>query len=238
MKCKCIVIDDEPVARKILEEFIKEIEFLQLVGTAEHPLAAMSMLEKQETDILYLDINMPKLSGLEFLNSFKTEASVILTTAYSEHAVEAFGLDVVDYLVKPISFERFLKASNKARDACVAKMPRQLEPTKRNHFFVKNDQLVERVFYDELIYAEAMLNYVLLHTTSKKIMVYLTIKSLQEQLPAEEFIKVHKSFIVNIKKIKSIQGTILDMGTAKIGMSQTLRDEVLSKVINGNILKR
>jgi DNA-binding LytR/AlgR family response regulator len=239
MKLQCIIIDDEPVARKVLQEFVEEINFLALKGQAENPLAAIQLLNDNEIDIIFLDINMPKINGIDFLKSSTTSASIIMTTAYTDHAVEAYGLDVLDYLVKPISFDRFLKACNKAKELRELKKIRQTPPDKNSdHFFIKCDSQIEKVFYHDLVYAEAMLNYVMLYTTSKKMMVYITIKSLEEQLPTDTFIKVHKSFIVNINKIKSIEGNILDIGNAKITISQSLREKVVNEIVKDKMIKR
>jgi DNA-binding LytR/AlgR family response regulator len=239
MKLKCIIIDDEPVARKVLQEFIEDINYLELIGQAENPLNAMSLLDENEVDILFLDINMPKINGIDFLKSSKTRATIIMTTAYAEYAVEAFGLDVLDYLVKPIAFERFLKACNKAKEVRESKKVPQVQPDKTSdHFFIKCDNQIEKVFYNDLIYAEAMLNYVMLYTTSEKMMVYVTIKVLEEQLPSDIFIKVHKSFIVNRSRIKSIEGNILHIGNESIAISQNLREKVLNEIIRDKMIKR
>ena len=239
MKLKCIIIDDEPVARKVLQEFIEEVDFLELAGHAENPLKAMSLLENNNIDIVFLDINMPKINGIDFLKTSKFNAVVIMTTAYPDYAVEAFGLDVLDYLVKPIAFERFLKACNKAKEAIELKRLKAVQQLPANdHFFIKCDNQIEKIFYDDLVYAEAMLNYVMLYTGSKKMMVYITIKSLEEQLPEHIFIKVHKSFIVNVHKIKSIEGNTLDVGIEKITISQNLRETVLAKIIKDKMIKR
>jgi DNA-binding LytR/AlgR family response regulator len=239
MKLKCIIIDDEPIARKVLQEFIEEIDFLELAGQAENPLKAISLLNGNDIDVIFLDINMPKINGIDFLKSSKTNANIIMTTAYVEYAVEAYGLDVLDYLVKPIAFERFLKACNKAKEIRDLKKITQTGPDKTNdHFFIKCNNQIEKVFYTDLIYGEAMLNYVMLYTNSKKMMVYVTIKSLEEQLPAGIFIKVHKSFIVNITKIKSIEGNILDIGNEKITISQNLREKVINEIIKDKMIKR
>ena len=239
MKLKCIIIDDEPVARKILQEFIEEIDFLELAGQAENPLKAMSLINDHIVDLIFLDINMPKINGIEFLKSTKLNAGIILTTAYADYAVEAYGLDVLDYLVKPIAFTRFLKACNKAKEINELKntAPVQTETT-GDHFFIKCNNQIEKIFYTDLVYAEAMLNYVMLYTTSKKLMVYITIKSLEEQLPAIIFIKVHKSFIVNLHTIKSIEGNTLDMGIKKITISQNLREKVMSEILKDKMIKR
>lgn len=239
MKLKCIIIDDEPIARKVLQEFIEEINYLELTGQAENPLKAISLLNNNDIDIIFLDINMPKINGIDFLKNSTINANIIMTTAYAEYAVEAYGLDVLDYLVKPIAFDRFLKACNKAMKACESKKISPALPQKNNdHFFIKCDNQIEKIFYQDLLYAEAMLNYVMLYTSSKKMMVYITIKSLEEQLPADIFIKVHKSFIVNINKIKSIEGNILDIGNEKIAISQNLREKVINEIVKDKMIKR
>jgi DNA-binding LytR/AlgR family response regulator len=239
MKLKCIIVDDEPIARKVLQEFTEEIDYLDLVGQAENPLRALPLLNDNDIDIIFLDINMPKINGIDFLKSSKTTAAIIMTTAYAEYAVDAYGLDVLDYLVKPIAFDRFLKACNKAKEIREFKKSTQPQIDKTdNHFFIKCNNQIEKVFYADLIYAEAMLNYVMLYTTLKKMMVYVTIKSLEEQLPPDIFIKVHKSFIVNINKIKSIEGNILDIGNEKITISQNLREKVINKIVKDRMIKR
>jgi DNA-binding LytR/AlgR family response regulator len=239
MKLKCLIIDDEPVARKILQEFIEEIDYLELAGQAENPLRAMNFLHDHSIDIIFLDINMPKINGVDFLKTSKPGAKIIMTTAYAEYAAEAYGLDVLDYLVKPIAFDRFVKACGKAREAISGVNRTHTDPAKASdHFFIKCNNQIEKIFYDELVYAEAMLNYVMLYTPSKKLMVYVTIKSLEEQLPSTQFIKVHKSFIVNINKVKSIEGNIIDMGSEKITISQNLREKVIQEIIKDKMIKR
>lgn len=239
MKLKCIIIDDEPIARKVLQEFIEEIDYLELSGEAENPLKAMSLLNENDIDIVFLDINMPKINGVDFLKTTRLNVDIIMTTAYADYAVEAFGLEVLDYLVKPIAFERFLKACNKAKERRELKKITTPEPTKNNdHFFIKCNGQLEKVFYNDLMYAEAMMNYVMLYTNSKKMLVYVTIKSLEEQLPAHIFIKVHKSFIVNMHKVKSIEGNVLDIGNAKITISQNLREKVINEIVKDKMVRR
>lgn len=242
MKLKCIIIDDEPVARKILLEFIEEIDYLEFIGQAENPLKAMSLLDNNEIDIMFLDINMPKITGIEFIKNSRTNANIIMTTAYAEYAADAYGLDVLDYLVKPIAFDRFLKACNKAKEMKEIKALKGAMVNPQNktsdHFFIKCNNQIEKVYYADLVYAEAMLNYVMLYTNSNKMMVYVTIKSLEEQLPADIFIKVHKSFIVNVNKIKSIEGNILDIGNEKITISQSLREKVINEIVKDKMIKR
>lgn len=239
MKLKCIIIEDEPVARKVLQEFIEEIDYLELKGYAENPIKAMPLLDGRDIDIIFLDINMPKINGIDFLKSYKTNARIIITTAYPIYAVEAYGLDVLDYLVKPVSFERFLKACNKVKELSELKSTTSPNTGKSNdHFFIKCENQIEKVFYNDLLYAEAMMNYVMLYTTAKKLMVYITMKGLEEQLPFENFVKVHKSFIVNIEKIKSIEGNILHVGNEKIAISQNLREKVINQIIQDKMIRR
>src|ERR1700757_1066831 len=239
MKLKCIIIDDEPIARKVLQEFIADVNFLELIGEAENPLKALSLINENEIDVIFMDINMHKINGIDFLKNFKIQAAIIMTTAYADYAVEAYGLDVLDYLVKPIAFQRFLKACTKAKEALAAKKTATSVPqNSNNHFFIKCDNQIEKIFYDDLLYAEAMLNYVMLYTNARKMMVYITIKSLEEQLPSDIFIKVHKSFIVKINKIKNIEGNMVNIGEAKITISQNLRETVINKIVKDKMIKR
>jgi DNA-binding LytR/AlgR family response regulator len=241
MNLNCIVVDDEPMARKVLEEYIEDIDFLQLTGKAENVAKATVLLESNIIDLLFLDINMPGVSGIDFMRNSKRLPLTILTTAYTEYALEGFELDVVDYLVKPFSFERFAKATAKAKEYFELKnkveTPARPDPA-QNYFFVKCEGVIEKVFYDELLYVEAMLNYVVLHTESRKMMVYHTIKGIYEQLPPGLFLRIHKSTVVNKSKVKSIDGNELDLGKTKVYISQNLYEEVLKEILKDRMLKR
>ncbi|MBA3647415.1 MAG: response regulator transcription factor [Chitinophagales bacterium] len=241
MKLNCIIVDDEPVARKLLEEYMEDVDFLQLVGKAENPIKAAILLNSNKTDLLFLDINMPKMNGIEFLRSLTVLPLTIMTTAYTEYAIEGFDLAVVDYLVKPFSYERFLKACIKAKEYFELKN-RQTKSkgneTDLNYFFVKCEGKIEKILYDELMFVEAMLNYVVLHTEDRKLIAYLTIKGIEEQLPGSIFLKIHKSTIVNINKIKSIEGNEINMGKAKIAISQNLHESVMKEILKDKMIKR
>jgi len=240
MKLNCIIIDDEPPARKVLAEYIEDTDFLEIKGKAENPLKAYNFLTAGQVDLIFLDINMPKLTGIEFLRSSGSLPMTIITTAYAEYAVEGFNLNVLDYLVKPFSFERFLKAANKAKEQFMLEnqMLTEVKPPEEDYFFVKCDGKIEKIQYNELLYVEAMLNYVVLHTENRKLMVYITIKSILEQLPPANFLKVHKSFIVNTGKIKSIDRDEINMGKATVPVSQALYETVLKDILRDRMIKR
>lgn len=241
MKLTCIIVDDEPMARKVLEEYIEDVDFLELIGKAENPLKASALLSGNKVDLMFLDINMPKMSGIEFLRVSPDLPMTILTTAYTEYAIEGFELDVLDYLVKPFSAERFLKACVRAKEFYEVKnKPREHTdtPATQDYFFVKCDGKIEKVVYEELLYVEAMLNYVVLHTENKKMIVYLTIKGIEDQLPAGMFLKIHKSTIINTGKVKSIEGNEIDLGKAKVTISQNLRDAVMKEILKDKMIKR
>ncbi|MEP6676202.1 MAG: LytTR family DNA-binding domain-containing protein [Ferruginibacter sp.] len=241
MNLNCIIVDDEPMARKVLEEYIEDIAFLQLVGKAENPAKATVLLNSQKVDLMFLDINMPRMSGIDFLRSSTELPMTIMTTAYTEYAIEGFELDVLDYLVKPFSIDRFLKACTKAKEyhALKSKLTENIHINSiYDYFFVKCDGRIEKIFYNELLYVEAMLNYLLLHTEEKKMIVYLTIKGIESQLPGNIFLKIHKSTIVNITKIKTIEGNEINIGKAKVIISQNLRDKVMSEILKNKMIKR
>jgi len=239
MKLNCIIIDDEPLARKGLREYIQDVEFLQLVGEFDSPLKATEALSNQKIDLMFLDIHMPKITGLEFLRSLQHAPQVVLTTAYPQYAVDGFDLNVLDYLVKPVSFDRFLKAAIKARDT-VSKMnvSGSSAPTIEDYVFIKSDNKLVKLFYNDILFVEALQNYVTIHTANKKYITYLTFKSMEESLPADQFIRVHKSYLVSASKIESIEGNCIRIGAHEIPISRTVKEEVLEKLLKGRFLKR
>jgi DNA-binding LytR/AlgR family response regulator len=239
MMLNCVIIDDEPIARKLLQEYIEETDFLRLVGAAENPLKIAGLLAVQDVDLIYLDINMPKMTGMEFLRSAPNLPMVILTTAYEQYALEGFEMAVIDYLVKPFSLERFLKGSRKALEYKLLK-DRQHPNNDPNseYIFVKSDGKLKRVMLDELLYIQAMANYVILHTTKGRLIVYLTIKGILENLPPEKFMQVHKSYIVNLNKVTSINGNTIYLGNEQVPIGQNYCDAVMDKLLKGRFLRR
>lgn len=239
MILNCLIIDDEPIARKLLQEYIEEADFLKLAGVAENPLKATGLINELEPDLVFLDINMPKMSGLDFLRSANNLPMVIMTTAYGQYALDGFELAVVDYLVKPFSLERFLKASQKALELYTLKQKKPAaERAENSHIFVKCDGKIEKVLLDELVYIEALANYVTLYTKTGKLVAYLTIKGVLESLPHNKFLQVHKSYIVNLDFITTIEGNMLHVGQAKITVGQSYLNEVMSVVLKDRFIKR
>ncbi|OCX53860.1 DNA-binding response regulator [Mucilaginibacter sp. PPCGB 2223] len=241
MVLNCVIVDDEPIARKLLQEYIEETDFLNLVGIAENPLKAISVINSQPVDLIFLDINMPKMNGMEFLRSSANLPMVIMTTAYGQYALEGFEMAVVDYLVKPFSLERFIKAGQKALELKTLKqknIPAEKEKPDDEYFYVKCNGRIERIMYNELLYVEALANYITLYTNNNKLVVYLTIKGILEKLPPEKFVQVHKSYIVNIDRINTIEGNVLHLGYSKITVSPNYTDEVMKRILKGKFIKR
>ena len=192
-------------------------------------------------DVLFLDINMPKLTGIEFLRAGggPHRPLVVITTAYAEYALDGFELDVVDYLVKPISFERFVKACGKVRARYVEAGTVAVENDRAaDHFFVKCGDSLEKIVYGELLYVEAMMNYVVLHTVNRKLIAYLTLKGILSQLPVQDFVQVHKSFVINREFVSSIRGNMLQLGTATVPVSQHFYEAAMQEILKAGILKR
>jgi DNA-binding LytR/AlgR family response regulator len=185
---------------------------------------------------MLLDIRMPGMTGIEFLKKLPNPPLVIFTTAFTEHALEGFELDVIDYLIKPVSFERFKKAAQKAFDYHRLRQATQSDPV--DFFFIKSNHKFERVNYSELLYVEAMQNYCIVHTPVRKLITYITLTGLIEKLPANQFIKVHKSFVVSIDKVNAVDGNEIIVGSSRIPVSRAMKDEVIARILGGNLLRR
>lgn len=231
---KCIITDDEPMARKGLQGYIEKIDFLELAGVCEDAIQLNSLLKQQPVDLLFLDIEMPYVTGIDFLKNTPNAPKVIFTTAYEQYAIKGYELDVLDYLLKPISFERFLKAANKAYDYFSS-----ASTNAGNYLFIKTDNKLEKVNLEELLFVEAMENYVALYTADKKLVTHSTLKALQEKLPAGQFIQPHKSYVVNIQCIQSIEGNILHVGGKyQIPISKYQKEEIMERIVNNKLLKK
>jgi DNA-binding LytR/AlgR family response regulator len=233
-----MVIDDEYAGRKVIEEYIEETDYLKLAGSFSNQTKAAELLASTHVDLMFLDIQMPKVSGIDFLKSLLKPPITIMITAYSEYAIQGFELDVVDYLLKPISKERFLKACNKAREFWELKNKATAGVPQSDHFFIKCNSQYEKIKFEDLLFVEAANNYIIIHTKEKILNTYLTLKGVSEFLPGDKFIKVHKSFIVALDKIDSIDGEKIMIMGQEVPISRGLREGVLSQVLNKNIIKR
>ena len=239
MKINCIIVDDEPLARKGLKEYINDVDFLNLVGEFDNAVKATDILSKENVLLLFLDIQMPKITGLDFFRSLKQAPPVIFTTAYPQYALEGFDVNALDYLVKPISFERFLKAALKAKEYYEIRKENESKATSNEeYFFVKADNKLVKIFFNEILFVEALQNYVTIHTATKKYITYLTFKSVEEYLPQDAFIKTHKSYIVSAAKIDSIEGNDIRIKEYHVPISRNEKDLVMEKLLKGKFLKR
>lgn len=228
---RCIAIDDEPLALDLLEDNISKVPFLQLVAKCHNPIEALKVLQSQQVDLMFLDIQMPGLTGLQFLQSLSQKPIVILITAYEKHALEAFNLDVIDYLVKPVSLERFIKACYKAQDLHLLKSKRQDGLTQAGYFFVPVDYSLLKVTFSDIMLVEGLKDYIKIHLKSshKAIITRSSMKSIEDQLPSDQFLRIHKSYIVSIAHITAIRKNSVFIGEQEIPVSESYR-EVISNL--------
>lgn len=218
----CLVIDDEPIAREGIAEYCKEFSFLNVVAKCRNVLQANEYLQANQIDLIFLDINMPLLSGIDWLKTLKESPSIIMTTAYTEYALESFSYEVLDYLVKPISFERFLQAINKVNRYCG-------NETSKEVLFIKTDKQLKKVKIDDILFVEAMQNYIKVLTFDQSIIAHMSLKTIKEILP-DYFIQTHKSYLVSKYKIDKIKGNEITIEGHKIPISVRLKKEVLNSL--------
>lgn len=238
MKLNCLIIDDEPLARKGLKEYVGDVDFLNLAGEYESPLKAVEKLNEETIHLLFLDIQMPKINGIDFFKTLQHAPPVIFTTAYPQYALDGFDVNALDYLVKPISFDRFLKAVMKAKEFYEVRQQNSSNETAGEYFFIKADNRLVKIAFADILYTEALQNYVTIHTVEKKYITYLTFKSIEEYLPVDKFIKTHKSYIVAAAKVDSIEGNDIRIGNTHIPISRNEKDAVMEKLLKGKFLKR
>jgi two-component system LytT family response regulator len=226
---RCIVVDDKPLAIDVLKHYIAKISFLELIYSTTNPLEALNKVAEGEVDLVFLDIQMPELTGLQFMKIVKGKCQVILTTAYTEYALEGFENDAVDYLLKPVSFERFYKAVEKVKviQKGMSALPNETLSVKKeksiDHIFVKTEYKLVRVATAAILFVESMQNYVNIYTTTEKITSLQTMKKMEEQLLSPQFVRVHKSFIVAIDKIDSVERNRIVIGDKSIVLGDNYR---------------
>jgi DNA-binding LytR/AlgR family response regulator len=242
MKLKCVIVDDEPLAREGIEGYIDQVDFLDLVGTGSNPMELMRLLDTTAVDLVFLDIQMPVMNGIDFLKVAQNPPMVIITTAYPTYALESFQLDVMDYLVKPITFSLFLNAANKAREyhQLVTKSVQMEVRSLRSddYFFIKSDYRFEKIYFDDILYIEAMQNYVTIFTTKGKYVTLLNLKSVEQNLDPKSFLRVHKSYIVSVAQIDTIENHEIAVKSARIPVSRQYRDVLIERVVNDKLWKK
>lgn len=234
---RVLIVDDEYMARMLLENYAQKLPNLEVISLCENAIEALNYLRNEKIDILFLDIQMPQLSGLELVQTLQRKPAIVFTTAYSEHAVEGFRLDAVDYLLKPFSFERFVQAVNKSihylsfkGNGFLPQIADNQTVKEQNHFFVKADGKLIKVKFEEISYIEGLKEYVSIYTSKDRIITLQSLKNLEEILPNSNFQRVHKSYIVAFDKIQSIVGNQVEINKKMIPIGQTYKESLLQKL--------
>lgn len=232
---KCLVIDDEPLARNLIESYVRRVDKLTLVKSCSNALEAFPLLLKKEIDLIFLDIQMPQLTGIDLIKSLKDRPKIILTTAYREYAAEAYELDVIDYLIKPLTFDRFLRAIGKIYPS----LPDAADdkPNTRTfedaYIFLREDREMVKIFLKDILYVESLRDYVRVKTPAKQIITYQKISVLEQKLPEKEFVRIHRSFIVATNKVSSFTFNTVKIGDIEIPIGRNYKQHAL-KVLNEN----
>ena len=233
-KIKCIIVDDEPMAREILVSYVEKISNLELIKSCKNALEAFDVINEQKIDLLFLDINMPEVSGLSLAKMIGKESKVIFTTAYRDYAVEGFNLKAVDYLLKPIAFDRFLEAVNTFFDtiSVAEESPKENKNVTANFFFVRSERKMVKVNFVEILYIESLSDYIKICTQNSTIITRETITNVEAKLPSQQFLRVHRSYIVSLKGIDSYTNEFLEIAQKAIPISRKYKDVVLKKLEN------
>jgi len=223
---KCIIVEDEKLAQNVISSHLKKIENFELVSICNNALEAKEALDKQPVDLVFLDIQLPGMTGLNFLKTLQNPPLVILTTAYAEYGAESYDLNVVDYLLKPISFERFVKATDKIIERHITNKKNK-EENISDHIFIKSDGKFFKTNFSEIIYIEAMKDYIKIYTENNKLITHQTMSEMERILPAKQFIRVHKSYIISLAHIKIINGNTIETGKAIIPIGINYKEKVM-----------
>ena len=208
MKIKCIIIDDEPLAAEVIENYLGEFSNMDLIGTFTNPLQALGVIESGDVDAVFIDINMPKMNGLDFIKSLESSPYFIITTAYREYAVESFDLDVLDYLVKPVPFKRFLKSINKLSQKFLNEKSVEAAPhlIEKSFIFLKVDKKLIKIKFEDIYYIESLKDYIKVFTSSGDYLAHKSLTSISEEVPSKQFLRIHRSFTVALDKIQAVEG--------------------------------
>lgn len=244
MTIRCIAVDDEPLALDIVESYISKLPYLELVKTCSSATEAMQVLQEEQVDLMFLDIEMPELTGIQFLNILKHQPLIIFTTAYPEYALEGFNHNTVDYLLKPIPFDRFLKAVSKVQERMLGNMknatqavvqPTQHPSHEQDFIFVKADYKTIRVDFKDILWIEGLKDYIIIQTKEQKIITLLSMNKMMVKLSDSKFLRVHRSFIVSLQKIDSIEKSRIRVGTKEIPIGEVYKEDFMKWVEENNI---
>jgi DNA-binding LytR/AlgR family response regulator len=227
---KCIIVEDETLAQDVIRNHLARIDQLELTGVYRNAREAMEALNTQEVDVMFLDIRLPGMSGLHFLRSLSDPPLVVLTTAYAEYALESYEFNVIDYLLKPISFERFSKAVNKLLDGRLYSLAGKEFPPPGDHIFIRSNSKFFRVNFSEILYVQGMKDYLKVHTPDYTLVTHQTMNELEKTLPARQFIRVHRSYLVAVGHIKSIYGNSIELGKETIPIGLNYKDTVMNLI--------
>lgn len=236
MKIKCLIIDDEPLAVNVIKNYLQKIEDIELVNTFNNAIDGLNFLKHNKVDVIFLDIGMPILDGLSFIKSLKEPPLIIVTTAYTDYAVETYALDVLDYLVKPIEFPRFMNALNKVYRRLNINQPSSDSSKKRPYLFIKIDKKkMKKVFLDEILVIESQKDYLKINTTNGRFMIHSTLSDFTDLLPPKEFIRIHRSYTISINKIDAVEGNSIEIDGIRYGIGRSYIDEVKDQILNSSI---
>ncbi|MBL0743146.1 LytR/AlgR family response regulator transcription factor [Chryseolinea lacunae] len=239
---RCLVVDDEPLARQLLESYVKQVNGLSLVQSCENAIEAFTLLQKTTVDLILLDIQLPQVTGIDLLKSLKDRPRVILTTAYRQYAFDAYDLDVVDYLLKPISFDRFLRGISKIfelKNTAAEPTPTEApapKPFEEAYLYLKEDREMVKVYLNDILYIESLRDYVRVKTTQRQVVTYQKISYLEKTLPEGKFVRIHRSFIVPVDKILSFTPSSVKVGTHEIPIGRNYKNEALRTLNKNNLL--
>jgi len=227
MKVKCLIVDDEPLAIEIIENYLTQIEGFEVLATCKNALKAFKVLEEEKIDLMFLDIQMPQLTGIDFLKSLKNTPRVIFTTAHIDYAIESYELDILDYLVKPVSFPRFLKAIDKYRSLEINRIPRAIPPIESKEFvYVKSNKKNYKIYFNEMLYVESLKDYVKIVAKTRELAVKTTLSEFEENLPKDRFLRVHRSFIVNQDHVTAHTRKDVEIGEIEIPIGGSYKQKV------------
>lgn len=225
---RCIAIDDEPLALELLEDNISKVPYLKLVASFANPVEAITTIQQQDIDLVFLDIQMPGLTGLQLIQTLSRKPMFILITAYEKYALEGYSLDVVDYLVKPVSLDRFIKACSKAWELHQLKMAKKSDQNENDYFFINVDYSLLKIVFADIVYVEGLKDYAKIHlkSTTKPVVARMSLKNLEEELPASQFIRIHKSFIISRKFITSVKKNSVFINDTELPVGENYKDVI------------